>query len=188
MVTQQDLEQLGLTALPADAASLLAALQAPPRLIAHLTLVHDVALRIVRVVEKRWPQVQFDRGDVLFGAATHDIGKAIHREELSGPGARHEEDGRRALEERGVDAARARFAATHARWSSASPLEDLFVSLADKCWKGKRTKDLEELVVARIVAATGAATWDVFVKLDDALTTIAADADERLAWQARFAL
>ena len=186
MIAQDDLEELELAPLPVEAATALATLNAPPRLVAHLTLVHDVAARLLRSLRTLWPQLKLDDTDVLFGAATHDIGKAVHRDELSGPGSLHEDEGRRALERLGVSSTRARFAATHASWSPASPIEDLLAPLADKCWKGKRSKDLEDLVVAHIAAAAGVAKWDVFVKLDEVLAAIAADADARLEWQARF--
>lgn len=48
------------------------------------------------------------------------------------------------------------------------------------------TKDPEDVVIAHIASATASAKWDVFVKLDEMLARIAADADARLEWQARF--
>jgi hypothetical protein len=171
--------------LPARAATLLADVHAPPRLVAHLTLVHDVATQLVAAFRTRWPALAFDADAVCFGAATHDIGKAKHVAELSGPGSLHEDDGRRLLEERGVEPALARFAATHAQWSAQSPLEDLLVSLADAVWKGKRRGELEDLVVARIASAAGVETWRAFTELDDVLGAVAAGADARIEWQNR---
>jgi hypothetical protein len=57
------------------------------------------------------------------------------------------------------------------------------VSLADKIWKGKRQEDLERLLVDRLAALTGQEPWEAFLTLDDHLTTLAADADGRLAFQ-----
>ncbi|GAA4635847.1 HD domain-containing protein [Actinoallomurus vinaceus] len=125
-----------------------------------------------------------DREAVLFGAASHDIGKVIHTAELSGPGSVHEEAGHRLLLDHGVEERLARFARTHAAWTEPDiAIEDLLVSLADKVWKGKRVPDLEQKVVDRLAAASGQATWQAFLDLDDLLTAIAAEADRRLAFQ-----
>ncbi|OLT25879.1 phosphohydrolase [Actinomadura sp. CNU-125] len=171
--------------LPDEVAELLRTLECPPRLAAHLRLVHDVAGRLTGWVARRHPGLRFDRDAVLFGAATHDIGKILHTAELSGPGAAHEPDGRDLLLRHGVDADRARFAATHAAWAEPGvPLEDLLVSLADAVWKGKRVPDLEDLVVARLAEAAGGEAWEEFAALDDLLTAIGDTADGRLAFQA----
>jgi hypothetical protein len=39
--------------------------------------------------------------------------------------------------------------------------------------------------VARLAATSGQQPWEAFLALDDALTDIAGDADDRLAFQAR---
>ncbi|WP_149827939.1 phosphohydrolase [Streptomyces tailanensis] len=88
--------------LPERAVELLRVLAAPPRLVAHLRLVHDVAYELADWMEQRYPELSFDRAAVLFGAATHDIGKTAYVGELSGPGSAHEEAGRRLLLEHGV--------------------------------------------------------------------------------------
>ena len=171
--------------LPGVAAELLTALQAPPRLAAHLRLVHDVARQLTAAFAARFPLVPFDRQAVLFGAAIHDLGKVEHPEELSGPGSAHEEAGYQLLLRFGVPEERARFAVTHAAWHAPGvQLEDLLVSLADKVWKGKRVTDLEELVVDRLADITGQPRWQAFLDLDDVLAGLAADADRRLAFPA----
>ncbi|SBT40203.1 HD domain-containing protein [Micromonospora auratinigra] len=171
--------------LPAQVAELLVRVQAPPRLAAHLRAVHEVAAQLVDALAQRFPQLTVDRAAVLFGAATHDIGKVVHPEELGGPGSAHEPAGRELLLRHGVPASLARFAATHADWRSAGiGVDDLLVSVADKVWKGKRVRDLEDLVVDRLAAATGGERWAVFLELDDVLDRLAADADHRLAFQA----
>ena len=48
---------------------------------------------------------------MLFGAATHDIGKTMHVAELSAPGSEHEEAGRQLLLAHGISPELARFAA-----------------------------------------------------------------------------
>ncbi|MEV6210933.1 HD domain-containing protein [Kitasatospora sp. NPDC051914] len=172
--------------LPADAAALLEELGAPPRLVAHLRLVHDVALRLLA----EWGEVLgADAEEVRYGAATHDIGKVLHPEELSAPGSLHEEAGRALLLARGVPPGRARFAGTHASWTLPGiSTEELLVSLADKVWKGRRQADLEDLVTERLAAARGVPRWEAFLELDDLLAALAQDADARLAHQASFPL
>ncbi|MFB6617262.1 HD domain-containing protein [Streptomyces sp. NPDC085524] len=173
--------------LPEDVAELLSSLGAPPRLAAHLRAVHDVAHRLADWVGQHCPALPFDREAVLFGAATHDIGKVLHPAELSGPGSEHEPAGQALLLGRGVSPERARFAASHASWAEpgVGP-EDLLVSLADKIWKNKRVPELEDLVVTRLAEASGRAAWEVFIALDELLTAIGDDADRRLAFQASF--
>ncbi|WP_225825740.1 HD domain-containing protein [Streptomyces naphthomycinicus] len=170
--------------LPERAALLLERVDAPPRLVAHLRAVHDVAAQLVAWVRAHCPELEFDAEAVLFGAATHDIGKALHPAELSGPGARHESAGRELLLTHGVPAALARFAGTHASWTvPGTGAEDLLVSLADKIWKNRRVTELEDLVVARLAGAGGRRPWEWFMELDEALTAIGESADRRLAYQ-----
>ncbi|MGW3102285.1 HD domain-containing protein [Streptomyces sp. NPDC001100] len=173
--------------LPDRVVDLLSELGSPPRLAAHLRAVHDVAHQLVDWVEQHCPGVPVDREAVLFGAATHDVGKTAFVSELSGPGAAHEEAGRTLLLAHGVAPQLARFAATHASWarSDVGP-EDLLVSLADKVWKNKRVPELEDLVVARLAEASGRAVWEEFMALDEVLARIGDGADERLAFQASF--
>ncbi|MFE2886580.1 HD domain-containing protein [Streptomyces sp. NPDC059272] len=173
--------------LPDRVVGLLSELGSPPRLAAHLRAVHDVAHQLVAWLGQHCPAVAFDREAVLFGAATHDVGKTVHVSELSGPGAAHEEAGQALLLAHGVSPELARFAATHASWArSPVGLEDLLVSLADKIWKNKRVPGLEDLVVARLAEATGRAVWEEFIALDEVLARIGDGADERLAFQASF--
>ncbi|MEU1390590.1 MULTISPECIES: phosphohydrolase [unclassified Nonomuraea] len=173
--------------LPKHIAELLSDVGSPLRLVAHLRAVHDVAHQLVAWLERHRPTLIFDHEAVLFGAATHDIGKAVHPGELSGPGSAHEEAGQALLLGRGVNPEHARFAATHASWTRQDVgLEDLLVSLADKIWKNKRVPDLEDLIVARLSEATGRATWEELIALDEVLSHIGDGADERLAFQASF--
>ncbi|QFQ97085.1 HD domain-containing protein [Streptomyces phaeolivaceus] len=179
--------------LPERAVALLRGLGAPPRLAAHLRLVHDVAYELADWMERRHPGLPFDRAGVLFGAATHDIGKITHPGELSGPGSAHEEAGRRLLLEHGVGPEWARFAGTHAAWAEPGigigigiGIEDLLVSLADKVWKNKRVRELEDLVVGRLTEVSGRPAWEEFLALDDLLEALGADADRRLAFQATY--
>ncbi|MFD7158410.1 HD domain-containing protein [Kribbella sp. NPDC059898] len=167
--------------LPDEATELLHQLKAPRRLMAHLRLVHDVACELTDWLDETYPAITFDATAVRFGAATHDIGKVRHPEELFAPGHLHEAAGEQLLLDAGVPPDLARFAGSHGTWGGESPLEHLLVSLADKVWKAKRVPDLEQLVVERI----GGEPWEVFLRLDDLLDGLAAGADERLAFQNR---
>ena len=171
--------------LPADVGELLVAVRAPARLAAHLRAVHDVAWQLTEQLEAGFPTLVFDREAVLYGAATHDIGKVEHRNELTGPGHQHEPAGYRLLVAYGVPARLARFARTHASWTGPdTTIDDHLVSLADKIWKAKRVPDLEDLVIARLVTACGTEQWQAFAQLDDILDGLAVGADHRLAYQA----
>ena len=172
--------------LPLRAAEVLREVEAPPRLVAHLRAVHDVAARLVAWVAGRGLVVDADA--ILFGAATHDIGKALHPAELSGPGSEHESAGGALLVAHGIAPELAKYATNHATWTAGTELDELLVSLADKVWKGKRVTELEDLVVARLAGASGREAWDEFSELDTLLTAIADGADERLAYQMGFPL
>lgn len=167
--------------LPSIAVELLEALDAPPRLVAHLRAVHHVAYRLAG--ELAADGLGFDRDAVLFGAATHDLGKVRHPDELEQPGHEHEQAGYELLLSFGVPPERARFAGSHgSSWHiPGSPTEDLLVSLADKIWKGTRVTALEQSVLARMRGEE----WDAFLRLSNILDPIARDADQLLAFQAR---
>lgn len=171
------------TSLPPGVVRLLVAHRAPPRLGAHLRLVHGVAHRLTGWLEQEYPAFVFDRDAVLFGAATHDLGKVLHPHELSGPGTEHETAGRRLLLAAGVPERLARFAGTHGGWGPGSDVEDLLVSLADKIWKGKRVPDLEQLVTDRVTALAGTDPWQTLLALDEELERVAATALWRLGIQ-----
>jgi HD superfamily phosphohydrolase YqeK len=173
--------------LPDNIATLLQQVSAPPRLAAHLRAVHDVAWRLTEAITAMCPTLRFDREEVLFGAATHDIGKTIHPTELSQPGTLHEQAGYNLLIESGVENRLARFAANHSTWTTPGiSTEDLLVSLADKIWKAKRVPDLEDRIIHRICDTSGESRWHVFMNLDDLLDRIAQDADARLAFQNQY--
>jgi hypothetical protein len=183
-IALQDTGRPALRPLPIEAAELLHRVDAPPRLVAHLRAVHDVAGQLLEWIAARNLDLGINPQAVLFGAATHDIGKTLHPAELSAPGAQHEEAGRELLLTQGVDSVMARFAATHAAWTTEEAgMEDLLVSLADKIWKNKRVPELEDLVVARLAGASGRSVWEEFLDLDSVLARIGDQADERLAFQ-----
>ncbi len=182
--------ELDLHPLPDEVTRLLNERTAPPRLVAHLILVHEMAAQLVDFLRRRWPALPVDASAVLLGAALHDIGKIPIPEELTWPGHRHEEAGVAYLLQAGIGPDLARFARTHASWSTEPQirLEDLVVALADTCWKGKRDPALEQRIIDMVAAETGAPLWEVWLMLDDEIENLAADADLRLAWQAQFPL
>jgi len=186
--TKEDCDALGLIALPAEAALLHDRAHAPPRLRAHHSLVHDVAHRLIAMLAERLPPLPFDADLVRFGAATHDLGKALVPEELSHPGSRHEALGYEWMLAQGLPHRLARFAMTHASWDGTVALEDLLVAAADKIWKGSRVDALEMRLTDAIAAAAGLGRWQAFAALDGAFDVLADDAATRLAWQARFAI
>lgn len=172
--------------LPKIVASLLNQLDAPPRLVAHLTLVHDAAIEIIDGLLNAFPHIKIDAEAIRFGAATHDLGKIKHPNELTGPGNQHEIDGASLLTDLDVPDHLARFTRTHGAWSTESlPLEDLLVALSDAVWKGKRLEELESLIVATIAQSTETEAWETFSQLDGVLEQVASRGDERLAWQSR---
>lgn len=178
------MDDLGIIPLPPYVHQLLVRADAPLRLQAHLTLVYTVAKDILDAIKGEWPVLHLYERELLFGAATHDIGKARQTAELYREGKSHEAIGEALLCEYGVEPSMARFARTHGEWTPADrTLEDLLVTLADTVWKGKRIVELEERIAEQIANALYCDKWDVFVKLDSILAEIALDADKRLRWQ-----
>ncbi|MGZ3638586.1 MAG: HD domain-containing protein [Ktedonobacterales bacterium] len=162
--------------LPDEVVHLLDNVDAPPRVIAQI----DVA----------WPSLDYDRHAVALGAAVHDIGKVMYPDELSRPGNVHEAGGEALLVERGFPRAIARFVRTHGQWRAEEMplLEDLMVALADALWRDKRDPELEDVLCGRIATLTDDAYWQVFARLDDIASEIAAYADARLSWQEEYVL
>jgi len=177
---------LELPPLPPVAQVLCQQLNAPPRLVVHLQLVHQAAGELIDGLKKAFPGIPLDEPAILFGAATHDLGKTMHPDELEASGEKHQENGPALLISKGVDPRLARFALTHGRLDDTMSAEDFVVALADEVWKGGRFPDLEALLVKRIAGQTGIPEWQVFSRLDEILGEIAEGADERLAYQRSF--
>lgn len=186
----EHLHELQLRPLPQLAETLLRQYLAVPRLTAHLILVHDVAAQLLDRLSQEQLANTIDPHTVLFGAAVHDIGKMVCPAELTGPGNDHEQAGKLLLLQAGVEPRLARFAETHGGWRTEPEItiEDLLVALADTCWKGTRNHDLEQRVVSILCADREDSRWETFIAIDNMIETIAACADDRLAWQARFAV
>ncbi len=171
--------------LPQDVEALLAKLKAPKRLKMHLLIVHDVAATLADAFQQAWATLRLDKDLVCFGAATHDIGKVLHQNELFGHGSRHEKSGPTLLMKYGYTPEQSRFARTHGSWGTEPDLtlEDLLVALADTCWKGQRESELETMIAVMISHEIGVESWEVFLTLDDVLDEVTSKAQERLALQ-----
>lgn len=176
--------------LPPEVLEILAKYAAPPRLVAHLMVVHDVAVRLIEHLAVSWPLLEYDRHNVLIGAATHDVGKIVYPDELTGPGTHHEEIGPQLLLESGFSETSARFARTHARWKQEASvqLEDLLVAFADTVWKGKRDTFLEQAIASMIASQCQEEIWAVYMQLDDIAGELAQGAHERILWQGEHSL
>lgn len=176
--------------LPPEVLDILTKYAVSPRLVAHLTVVHDVAVRLITQLDATWPTLEYDKQLVLFGAATHDVGKTVYPNELTGPGTQHEVIGPQLLLESGFPEIYARFARTHARWSQEATvqMEDVLVAFADTIWKGKRDDVLEREIVAHIVRQSQQELWEVYMKLDDIAVQLAIDAHDRVLWQGKHPL
>jgi len=173
--------------LPEEARRLCERLRASPRLVAHLTLVHDVACRLMERLRAAFPDFPFDADRVAFGAATHDLGKTRLAAELFDAGDSHQVAGRALLRKLGVPKDRARFAFTHGNWDDPSiQNEDLIVALADKIWKSKRIAKLENRAVDAITRSSGRDRWQVSAEFDAIVEELASEADTRLAWLDQF--
>lgn len=174
--------------LPAEVVRLLSIKKPSPLLMAHLMLVQDVAMQLVKGLQTAYPSLLLDKDAVHFGAATHDIGKGRFPNELLNNGQQHLEAGVTLLTEMGVVPALARFARTHATWNSEPniQLEDLLVALANICWHGGRDPQLEQRILPYLAQASQTELWETFLTFDQLVEQITNAADERIAWQAQF--
>ena len=182
-----DAELHGWRSLPESACHALEESDAPPRLIAHLVLVHDAAASLIASVRSMWPQVNLDWEAIAIGASIHDIGKAFVNGELVGPGKSHERLGESFLLELGFAERFARYARTHGLPANDETLvgEDLLVILADKVWKGYRNSELEERVALMLSGQAGLDYGDVYPALLDLCELVANGAEQRLIWRSR---
>jgi hypothetical protein len=177
-------DQAMMKELPQDILDMLEQNNAPVLLHRHLTLVYNTSVRILDKSALAWPSLQVIKKEVLFGAATHDIGKMFETEELRQAGNRHEVVGYDFLIGNGIPENLARFAKTHGDWMDEGlRIEDLLVALADKIWKGKRIDELEERLTKKIADSLYADYWDVYTKLDEIISDIVIGADKRIRWQ-----
>jgi len=171
-------------ALPKEILQILESHQAPERLKRHLELVHDVACMLVDKITLQWPGLQFDHVAVLFGAATHDIGKLKCTSEIYEKGDEHEELGYLLLKELGYTENLARFARNHGNWDNPDrDLEELLVSVSDVIWSGIRINKLEEMLVKRIAERLKTDFWEIYPGLDAMLSDLATGADKRSMYQ-----
>lgn len=171
--------------LPNEILEILHQNQTPERLKRHLQIVYSTAYELVVVLEKQLPNVKFNKSYVLFGAATHDIGKINVPSELFESGKTHEKIGEEFLLDLGFSTQKSRFARTHGHWEAENlNIEDLLVCLSDKVWKGKRVEGLESRVRDYLIKESQLSYWDVYFELDALLEEIASKADKHLMYQA----
>lgn len=171
-------------ALPSEITNLLSSINAPERLKRHLRIVNHTAYELIEALKNKWPGITFKEQEVLFGAATHDIGKAAVTSELYEDGKKHEDEGYRLLIKHGFPDNLARFAKTHGTWpDDGLPLEDLLVCLADTVWTGQRLDALEEKVIQRLAERLHVDYWEVFPVMDEIISHVSNDADQKMAWQ-----
>ncbi|MEM1134917.1 MAG: phosphohydrolase [Bacteroidota bacterium] len=169
---------------PIEAAKLLEVLNVPDRLKRHLTIVHSTCFKLLRLLKNEWPNLIIKDEFVLFGAAIHDIGKAVITNELYESGNKHEQEGFNFLIKNGCQYELARFAKTHGDWRGKDiEIEDLLVTLSYKIWKGKRIDDLEMLICKKLSKSQNIDYWEVYVKLDRIISRITLGADNRLSQQ-----
>ncbi len=169
--------------LPDAARKVLETLHAPPRLLAHLALVHEVTYELLDGLAVAWPDLPIDRDAALLGAALHDAGKTVDREELSGSGSKHEDNGPALLLEKGLPERIARFARTHGQWADdpSVTMEDLLVALADQLWIGKRDRDLEDRIIHQLAEFSKQPLWSAFAAFDELELSVLEGAGQRFA-------
>lgn len=129
--------------------------------------------------------IDFDH--VLWGAATHDIGKMLAPSEMSHPGHDHEQIGESYMLSQGISPALARFARTHGVGDVTSlALEDILVVVADKVWKGQRHEAAEQRLTELISAHASLPAWAVYQKVDSLFERLTRDGHARLEHQSLF--
>lgn len=123
----------------AAARELLVHLDAPPRLLRHIELVHEAAELLLRKLAALHVPVRTDF--VRVGVALHDSGKIVRTAELDAPGALHEPEGEALLLRSGVSPELARVCISHARWErrAASAAGLLYARQTSK-WRVHRFK------------------------------------------------
>lgn len=162
-----------------EALKLLKELDAPERLITHVLLVGEAAKKLLQALESL--HVELDRNLVEVGVILHDVGKIIYPQELHQKGSYHEAAGQRILVEQGIEERIARVCVSHSQWQNESSFEESLIALADKLWKGKRVRELEEKVIKAAAKKIDAEYWDVFIRLDACFEEIANLGEERLS-------
>jgi hypothetical protein len=136
-------------------------------------------------IQKRF-KLAINANAILFGAATHDIGKMLVPAELSQPGSTHETIGEAHLLMVSIPPLLARFARSHGLAPEHLPLEDTLVVVADKVWKGQRNAAVEARLVTLLSEAVAQPAWQTFDAVDKILERLARDGDRRLEHQSHF--
>lgn len=162
-----------------EAYKLLDELGAPEHLKTHVGLVGEAAEVLIEECINKGIKLNFEF--VRVGVAIHDVGKTIHRNEMTGPGSEHEPAGQELLLKHGVTEDVARVCMSHARWHSMEcSTEELLIALSDKLWKGKREETLELKVIDELAKIEGKERWDLYQELDACFEKIASSGHDRL--------
>jgi hypothetical protein len=162
-----------------DAYVFLRELGASSRLIIHVKLVAEASELLIAKLHSL--NIGFDVSFVRLGVAFHDTGKILHPQELQIKGTNHESAGEQLLLANGIDAQLARCCRSHGQWQTMEcTLEELLVALADTLWKGKRSHDLENLVIKLLLKQCSKDYWDLFMEMDACFEKIAEDGYSRL--------
>ena len=170
--------------LPYEVIQILNQFHAPERLKRHLEIVHHIANDLITFLEQQFPGLSYSKSLVLFGAATHDIGKAEVASELYKPGKTHERIGEHILINLGYSKEESRFARTHGNWEVENlKIEDILVCLCDKIWKGKRVPELETKIRDYIIHQLELPYWDVYFELDAFIEEVIVKSDSYLFYQ-----
>ena len=159
---------------------LLQNLEAPDQLILHALLVGEAGEQIIKTLANL--NIDFDRNFVEVGIVLHDVGKINYPAEIDQKGCLHELEGQRILLKQGIDPKLARVCLSHGQWHNINhSLEELLIALADKLWKGKRVRKLEEKVIQAVAKIVAQEYWETFLILDTCFETISNQGDARLA-------
>ncbi|MEM7449342.1 MAG: HD domain-containing protein [Myxococcota bacterium] len=152
--------------LPAGALELLCYLGAPDWLLHHHRVAVAAAMQLVSAIRLE-TGAQFDRRQVLMGAALHDCGKILHPEERGSLGEAHEAAGEQLLLAKGIRPEVARCCRTHRDWRSReAKLEDLLVALAVRLPWGPREETLEQRIIDAVAARSPTmSAWEVYVRI-----------------------
>ena len=160
---------------------LLNEVKAPKQLREHLAIVNEVSLKLIDRITSSWPEIKrhLDKELILDGAEVHDIGKAIHQEELYKPGERHEQAGYELLKKLGYDESICKFAKLYDKGNRTN-INYLIVMIADIIWKGSRNDEIETLLCNKISEIAHLKTYQVWLELDCILERISKKGLERL--------
>ena len=161
------------------AGTLLDKWDAPESLVRHLRVVQTVSEKISDGLASMG--VDLDQDMVSLGAAIHDIGKVVIKNEIDGDGEKHCEAGLDLLSGTGLWEV-ARFCESHSAYNEDCSLEELIVAAGDRYWKGARDEALDTMICDHVSKSTGKSSWEVYVALDDVFQEVSKDSSHYIRW------